>query len=55
MKNYTVRYEESRVIYTDVQAVSEVDALQKFDEMVDEGKIDIMEHGAVISTSTSIA
>lgn len=54
MKNYTVRYEEKRVIYVDIPAVSEVDALQKFDEKVDRGEIDILQHGAVVGASTSI-
>ncbi len=54
MKNYTVRYEEKRVIYVDIPAVSEVDALQKFDEKVDRGEIDILKCGAVVGASTSI-
>lgn len=40
MSTYTVRYEETSVMYKDIEADSERDAMEKFDELGREGKID---------------
>lgn len=51
---YTVRYEEKSVMYYELNAESEQDALEKFEQMGRNGDIDFSEM-EIINTVTSIA
>lgn len=53
MKNYTVRYEETSVMYYPVEADSEKDAMAKFRSYVDDGKIDFNHMGLIKSVMTA--
>ena len=54
LKNFTVRYEEKSVLYVDIPAVSDTDAMNKFEEMVEEGKIDFRHMEVIGSSITTV-
>ena len=50
---YTVRYEETSVMYRNIEASSEREAMEKFDQMGQNGLIDFTKM-EVINTVTSV-
>ncbi len=50
---YTVRYEETSVMYREVEAGSEREAMEKFDQMRQNGLIDFTKM-EIINTVTSV-
>ena len=54
MKNFTVRYEEKSVMYVDIPAVSDIDAMNKFEKMVEDGEVDFSHMDVIGSSITTV-
>ncbi len=55
MKKFEIRYEETMVGFFDVEAENEEEAIEKFWELAEEGKIDLLDTEMQNSTADVIS